>query len=314
MPRLFLFLLLSLAWAFPLKISHADSPILIDTVEIDLWPEYDQPNMLVIYHIFISANTPLPATLSLHIPVRVGDPAHVADREADGVLYTLPFTRTVSGDWSQVTFAATTREVQFEYYDPALIKNGPARTFTYEWQGEYSVNSLTFQVQQPTGASNMQIRPSLGLGIPGNGGITYYQSVIGTFSQGTKFEFSLQYQKSNDTLTAAGLKVQPAELISSQTSGRAPSVNYVIGWTLGGLGAVLLIGGGLWYWHAARSEPPQTTRKRHTLRPRNMFILKKATQSEISVNGAYCHQCGNRAREGDIFCRVCGTRLRKEES
>ncbi len=311
----YIFILLALVLVLPIKSVSADTPLQLDTVEVDLWPEYDQPNMLVIYHITIAADATLPAELSLHIPSRVGDPAHVANREADGVLYNTPFTRTVVGDWSVVTFTSTSREIQFEYYDPALIINGSDHSFTYEWQGEYDVHSLSFQVQQPINASNMQITPSFGLGVSGNGGITYYEYVVGQVSTGTKFSISLNYKKADDTLTAAGMPVQPSAPISSQTTGRAPSLNIVIAWTLGGLGIILLVGGGLWYWRAGRTGPDKPRRKRvAALRPGIFFSQKKETSANIVPDGAYCHQCGNRARAGDIFCRVCGTRLRRDET
>jgi len=297
----------------PLGLVNAQGTITFDTAEVDLWPEYDQPTMLVIYNIHISPSTFMPATISLHIPTRAGDPANVATREADGILYNAPFKRTVSGDWSQVTLTATALEVQFEYYDPGLQKNGPDRSFTYEWQGEYDVNSLSIQVQQPTGATDMQIIPSLGLGIPSSGGIIYYDSVVGTVKAGTRFSVSLQYQKNNDNLMASGLQVEPSAPISSQTPGRAPGLNYVLAWTLGGLGVLLLVGGGLWYWRAERGGASTPSRKRHPLRAPKIRDEKTVQSENISPGGIYCHQCGNRAQDGDVFCRVCGTKLRKEE-
>jgi len=307
-----IFLLLFFLLLIPAGMVKADNPITFDTVEIDLWPEYDQPTMLVIYHIFISPGTTLPVTMTLHIPARVGDPAHVATRGADGILYNTPFKRTVAGDWSAVTVTATTLEVQFEYYDPALIKNGANRSFSYEWQGEDDVNSLAIQVQQPVGATNMQITPSLGLGTAGNSGIVFYNSTVGTVKAGTKFSVSLQYQKNNDALTASNLQVQPSAPISAQTPGRALSLYTVVSLALGGLGALLLVGGGIWYWRSSRSPGP--TRKRHTLRPQKLPVQASTPVETPAADGVYCHQCGNRAREGDVFCRLCGTKLRKEES
>ena len=311
----FIFLFLAFLLIVPLRTVNAADPITLDSVEVDLWPEYDQPNMLVIYHINIASDVTLPVEMSLHIPARVGDPAHVATRQPDGVLYNTPFTRTVLGDWSTVTFSTESREIQFEYYDPALNKNGSDRSFTYEWQGEYKVKSLSFQIQQPIDSNNMQITPNFVSTVSGDGGITYYEYVAGAVPAGTKFSLSLKYQKSDDALTAAGMQVQPSSPITPQTTGRAPSLNYVIAWTLGGLGIILLVGGGIWYWRSGRTDSSKQVRKRHLrINPRNLFLRKKEAATTISPDGDYCHQCGNRARSGDIFCRVCGTRLRRDET
>jgi hypothetical protein len=309
------FLLLFWLLLVPGGMVKAETPITFNTMEIDLWPEYDQPTVLVIYHIFIAPGTALPVTMTLHIPASVGDPAHIATRESDGILYNAPFKRTVSGDWSAVTITATALEVQFEYYDPGLIKNGADCSFSYEWQGEYDVNSLSIQVQQPVSATNMQITPSLGLGAVGSSGITFYNSTVGTVKAGTKFSVAMKYQKSNDNLTASNLQVQPSTPISSQTTGRAAGLNVILAWTLGGLGALLLVGGGIWYWRSSRPGSSGQARKRHTIQPKKSAV-KAAVATPVESpagDGIYCHQCGNRARDGDVFCRSCGTRLRKEE-
>ncbi len=311
--RVLILLLLFLLLLLPAGVVKADNPLTLDTVEIDLWPEYDQPTMLVIYHLFIAPGTSLPVSMSLHIPARVGNPANVATREADGILYNVPYKPTVSGDWTTVTFTATALEVQFEYYDPALVKDGANRSFSYQWQGEYTVNSLAIQVQQPVGATNMEIVPSLGIGTPSTGGVTIYKSTVGMVKAGTQFSLSLKYQKNKDTLTASDLSVQPSTPINSQTPGRAPSLNLVLAWTLGGLGALLLISGGIWYWRSGRTASYGQSRKHHPVRLQKLTSRESAVPEKVAANGVYCHQCGNRAQEGDVFCRLCGTKLRKEE-
>jgi hypothetical protein len=286
---------------------RAQSTITLASVEVDLWPEYDRPTMLVIYHLFLNSDTQLPATMTLRIPSSAGDPYNVAVREADGQLYNAAFTRTVLGNWSLVTVTATATELQFEYYDPDLVKNGASRSFVYEWQGDYAVKAMTIQAQQPVGASQMKTTPSLGSGFSGEGGLTYYTAMVGAVPAGTKFKLSLEYQKNDDTLSAPSLEVQPSAPISSTTPGRTPSPNIILAWLLGGLGVLLLVGGGIWYWRAGWPAPNTQLRRKHAPR------ADKLAESEAD-DAVYCHQCGRRASPGDIFCRACGTKLRREES
>jgi len=70
-------------------------------------------------------------------------------------------------------------EIQVEYYNPELIKENKHRHFEFSWQGDYSVDSLSIQVQQPAGASNMVITPSLGKGVESADGLIYYTSQVG---------------------------------------------------------------------------------------------------------------------------------------
>jgi hypothetical protein len=114
-------------------------PIALDALEIDFWPEYDQPSMLVIYRLTLAAETGMPATLALRIPTSVGTPYNVAYKDADGQLYNLTYTRDVQGDWTLITFTTITNQVQAEYYDPALAKAGTRRTYAFEWQESKSI-------------------------------------------------------------------------------------------------------------------------------------------------------------------------------
>lgn len=287
-----------------------------DMVEVDLWPEYDQPSMLVIYHLILPAGTTLPASLSLHIPSSAGDPYNVASRQSDGQLYTMAFTRTVQGNVSQVDFATTSLEIQFEYYDPGintasasnpypiLKKGNNQRAYTFEWQGDYPVKTMNIQVQQPIGASQMAITPPLGSGTAGEGGLIYYNGTVGSVTVGTKFKLSLSYQKPNDSLSAASLKVQTSAPITPQTPGRAINFMVYLPWILGGLGVVLAVGGGIWYRTSSQEEKVVFSRK-----PRAARVAQPDSETADRI---YCHQCGKLAGSGDLFCRSCGTRLRQE--
>ena len=50
----------------------AQNDITFAGLEIDLWPEYDRPDMLVIYRITLDNSVKLPAQLTLRIPAAVG--------------------------------------------------------------------------------------------------------------------------------------------------------------------------------------------------------------------------------------------------
>lgn len=284
----------------------AQTDLTLDHVEVDLWPEYDRPAMLVIYQLFLPASTNLPVNLTVQIPSSVGDPT-VAVREADGMLYTMTFTRTVKGDTAEINFTTTSLEARVEYYDASLIGKTPHRSYTFTWEENYPVNSLTIQVQQPVDATNLTISPNLGTAIPGEGGLFYYTSMVGSVAAGNTFAVKVDYDKSSSRLSAETINVQPSGPIDASTSGRV-SLNTVLPWILGGLGLVLLVGG---WWASRRTTKlpgDLQSRRRHVVKPQ---IPPLATDE---AGGAlYCHQCGKRAEPGDLFCRACGTRLRQPE-
>ncbi len=137
--RQFLLVFTILFLLIPMGVS-AQEAIVIDLLQVEFWPEYDQPEMLVIYKIELSADTVLPATLSLRIPAAAGEP-FVLFVEGFGEP---AYQRQVEGDWAVLTFTAQSSIIQLEYYDPGLSKQGDQRSFTYTWSGDYAVN--TFQL------------------------------------------------------------------------------------------------------------------------------------------------------------------------
>jgi hypothetical protein len=301
-----LLLILILTMLLPL-VAHAQNPVNLSTLQIGIWPEYDKPSVLVIYQMTLSAATTYPAPVSLRLPIAVGEPNAVAVRQVDGSLFTTEYTRQVIGEWSIISFTSTAPEVQLEYYDPGLTKEGNARHYTYVWPGDYAVTQLSIQVQEPAGATDMRISPSLGAGAVGSDSLTYYTQDIGAVSAGQNFQITIDYQKSNDVLSAENLPVQPSAPIPQSTTSDL-NLSTWLPWILGILGAGLIIGGILWFWQTGRQRPaPHTPRQRSRAES-----YQPETSSDSDETADYCSQCGKRALPGDQFCRSCGTPIRSK--
>ncbi len=287
------------------KPARAQSPVRLSNLEVDIWPEYDRPGVLVIYRVTLPPEISLPVDLTLRIPAEVGEPNAVAAKQMDGALYSLAYDRQVSGDWSLINFTATMPELQVEYYDPSLELQGASRHYEYQWPGDYAVDALMIQVQQPYQASGLRTSPALGGGIVGQDGLAYYNAQVGALEEGQTFNLAVDYEKATDTLTVESLQVLPSAPVSSSTSDWQSQISAVLPWGLGFLGLALIVGGGLWYWKSGQraDDKPKPRRRRSS-----------ATGSEVAPaeGHIYCHQCGKRAAPGDRFCRTCGARLRLE--
>lgn len=309
--RIFIFIVLCLAFLGPIMAgaARAQGLLSLSSLEVDLWPEYDRPEMLVIYRITLPANITLPVDLSLRIPAAAGEPSAVAvvqpSSTGEKSLFTIPYERTVSGDWGEINLTATMPELQLEYYDPGLVRQGAARQFEFNWPGDYAVEALSVQVQQPVGARELSISPASGSGVTGQDGLLYYNKQVGSLTAGQTFSLSINYQKDSDTLSASSLTVQPGAPVSEVSSSQV-SLRPYLPWGLGILGVLLIAGGGLWYWRSGRGgKEPEGTRRRR----KPASAAREASQPAEPV---YCHSCGKRAAPGDRFCRVCGTQLRIE--
>ena len=296
--------LLILSLILPLG-ARAQTPLTLDLLQLQIWPEYDKPSVLVIYQMTLPSTASLPATLAVRIPTATGDPNAVAVHQADGSLITLDYTRTVSGDWATISFTTPGPEVQLEYYDPTLEIDGNSRHFQYTWPGDYAASQFTIQVQQPVDTTDMVISPSLGSGATGNDGLTYFTQDIGAVPAGQNINITLDYNKSTDTLSATTISVQPSAPIP-QSKVTDLNISTWLPWILGILGAGLIIGGIIWFWQSGRQRPASQTHRR-----RSRAATSEPVSNVVSAEDAiYCSQCGKRASPGDQYCRSCGTQIR----
>jgi hypothetical protein len=280
---------------------QAQSNVRLSSVSVDIWPEYDQPAVLVIYHLSLSADTTVPAILNLHIPAQAQVYAVATSDPVNGLINT-PYDRSVQGSLATLTITTNSRDLQVEYYD-ILVKNGTARHIVYEWAGDYAVDSFAVALQQPAGATNLVTDPALPQSSVGQDGFTYYQSTSQPLAAGQTFTLTSDYQKGTDVLSTTGLPVQPTQPLTGSTPGRV-TMTGVLPWVLGGVGVALIVSGivaGFYMWKNG-TRRSFGSRKRH-----------EQGEQASETEAIYCHQCGKRAQPGDVFCRTCGMRIRKDE-
>jgi hypothetical protein len=299
MPRRASLIILILFLLLPAAV-QAQAVIEIDTMQIDLWPEFDRSEVLVIYRFSLSDTTSLPAELTMRIPASSGGPYNLAFRDLNEngeiSLFNLEYTTSQQDDWILVSFTAPTADLQFEYYDPGLQKNGDQRSFDFVWPADYTVRSMGVQIQQPINATQMQIEPDMGAGQLLQDGLTYYTGLFGEIESGEEFVVQLTYEKPDDTLSQSFEPVFPAETTADKTT-----FNNIWPWILGGLGVLMVLGVVIWYLVPQRKQPA-SARKRH---------VPVAPKNEKGSGNVFCTSCGTRAQPGDLFCRSCGTKLRR---
>lgn len=299
MPRWLIFTLLLGLMVFP-STAGAQGGTKLESINIELWSEFDRPSMLVINEFVVSQNTPLPAEVTMRFP-KEGNLIAVAVK-SNGGLFNSDFEGPVEqGDWQTITLNVQSYDPhRIEYYEP-FTREGDQRLFTYQWFGDYYVKQFDLNLLIPADSTNLVTTPPLS-----NTEIsTNNLHLIGTVSQsemkmGQSFEFDLEYKRTSDALADPNQtdQVQPSEPIGPNTPGRV-SVNR-LPWLIGGMGLALIIIA-LWvYWRSTQTSEQKPRRRRAP-------HIQEGKDDQI-----YCHECGARAHPGDRFCRTCGSRLRVE--
>jgi hypothetical protein len=295
MPRAVITLILLIVLLLPGAVFAQDTPI--DHLEIAMWPEYDRQAVLVIYRFQLSPDSQLPMTISLPIPASVGEPHAVAWRDEAGRLLVADYTLESSGDWANVLVQMESLTGQLEFYVDLSIA-GADRSFRVSWPGDVPVSALTYEVQQPVGASDLVIDPPPQGQSIGQDGLLYSRGSLATTGP---ISIQTQYQKQSDDLSAE----IPALVQPDVPSGGSNGIDPNLPWIVGGIGLTMLAVGGFFYLRLSRGQTPSPSRRRRR-RTRG-----ESSQVEIDASPLYCQSCGTRASASDIYCRQCGTKLRQ---
>lgn len=299
MRKLTLLVILAAFFIFPV-VASAQSNVTLASVDVQLWPEYDQPSMLVIVDFLVDPDVSLPVELTFRIPNDANLIA-VAVQSGDGNFLNTEFGGPLAErDWQVFTMPVSQKtHYRFEYYQP-LSFNGSQRMFSYLWDNGYAVDAFQVSVLEPTSVVSLVTVPAY-VSNEFINGFRYYDSEVVSLAVGESYALNLQYEKSSDALAVPPQGLQPVAPVDNTTPGRV-SFNNSLPYLIGGLGVILILGGIVYYLQAGRSSSRQTRRR-----------SRVRVEAESSGVDAYCPQCGTRAKPGDRFCRTCGARLRQQE-
>jgi hypothetical protein len=289
---------------------YAQQEITLSSLEIKLWPEYDTPEMLVIYNFELPETTSLPVDVHFRIPATAGQLyGYGYYPDGGGLPVQENYQQQMEVGWLDVSFTMRSLVGTLEYYDPALLKNGIARHFEYFWPGDYALEALRILVQEPVDAEMVQISPAANSTFTDANGLLTHLITVNRQPANATFSLSLDYQKSTARLSVAEMPVEPVSALPTETTFLLSSVAAVLI-----LAGVLVIGAAVaWFWFSTpRSKPAAAPRrrKRALAAPPAEPGMPLASQAGNDHEGVYCHQCGRRATAGDRFCRSCGTQLR----
>jgi len=261
-----------LAGLAPVPGMAAPGQAAIAMLRVDVWPEHDDPRVLVIYRGTLNPETPLPYTLAFSVPA--GAVVHAAAYSRDGQLFTAQYQTARSGDLAQIAFVVPVPDFQFEYYLD-VIAPPPQRAFDVTVVFPLPVANLQVSVEQPLRASDFTLTPAAA-STSATGAFTYHLYAQGAWPAGKPWTVRGTYQKPDTVpsltpLPPAGTPETPAG------EGRPFPVVLiaVVGMVAGVVGA-LLVG--------------------FLRRPK---AVRRGQQR-------FCANCGKRAAPNDRFCSNCG--------
>ena len=319
-----------------------EGPVLSD-LELSFWPEFDRPEVLVMYRGRFAAGTRTPVPVEVRIPASVGPPTAVAYVDESGQRLNQEHTTRVDGDQLVVSFELPTLGFQLEYYDSLPIDSAGQRAFTYTYTADYPITALRLEFQVPPTAQAFTLDPLADSVVPESDGLTYHFVQAGSVAQGETRQWEFTYQKADSELTvSAFLEAEtPAQLLAAGQP--APSAVEAAdksnAWVfLLALVALAAVGAGA-FWLGRRSGQPSIPGRRqrvsssarrgkrrgsgkspqpHKDQPANspQAIRTTSRPRETSAPGSdetlFCYKCGAHLRSESEYCHECGAAVRRE--
>lgn len=293
MSRLLMGLLaLTLLPAFAAGPSGGGAPLRnprLESMQIEVWPEFDRPAALVILRGALAADTKLPANVTLHIAASTGGPSAMAYSAAPGGnLLNLEHERTDAKDAITLRFKVPERYFHVEFYDP-LATGTAERSYTYVWPGDLAANRLSVVVQEPAAASDFSVQPKLDTTARGQDGLRYYSAELGAREAGKPLPIKVSYKKSDARTSAEILQPKVPEAAAAPAPVAGSSEEVTKGVLVFILAVSLLIGIGMaLLWWRGREKTPA---------------------GRAGGAGA-CTKCGAPREAEDRYCSKCGAKLK----
>jgi hypothetical protein len=273
----------------------AAEPTSFRQVRLWVYPEYDDPRLLVMLEGKIAGAAP-PATVRFLVPVDA-EMYSAGSMDAQGRYSGGPPARKASNipGWDEISYDVTTDTFRVEYY-VASIKGNPDKTISYEFRTLYPISDLSVVVQEPLRSTGFTVSPRAGStalveGFTGH--LFSYQNAMPE----KPLRFEITYTKSDPHPSI--LPTPPASPGSGETASADAGANLVM---TGIIVVVIVVA-------IAVVVGRKSARGRSKKTP-----IKPAQQARQVKEGGtppkFCPDCGTRLERPSRFCPECGARLK----
>jgi len=216
----FSLIVLLLAVFIPASQGIAETDVkVIDTLIVDLWPDYDKASVLVLLTGTLPVEAPLPARVTLPFPesARLNAVARIDARDGnmkDDILS--------SPGPGELAFITPDPAFRVEYYLPYTAKD-KQRSFDFTWQADLSVTKFRVKVQQPAGANSFRTVPAATESFRDENGLTYSVFPVQSLPAGQPFNLHVDYSMDLPRLSVRNLAPPNPGLPPSTAPAKSPA-------------------------------------------------------------------------------------------
>ena len=280
----------------------AQDALMIPQASLKLWPEFDDPGVLVIFAGDFADDATFPQDIAFPVAEGARNIQATVNDPAKGLL---------SQDWrmqgGKVAYSLPQPGFHLEYYVDRPV-SGDQRTIVHTFEAPYPIAALEIAVQQPARATDFSVTPTPSRTTTGADGLTYHIINLENLAAGEKRDITISYVKTDSGLTSPQLALTSATSAPQAAAPAQPQTTPAaqtswLPFLLIGVGLLALISIGV-YWFVLRRhatapvEPVRPTVASTSSQP--------ATRPAPVAAAAFCTQCGHTLRPDDRFCAQCG--------
>lgn len=292
----------------------AQEPPRFKRLEVSIWPEYDEPRLLVRQKGELADGVSLPA--SLRFPVPAGAEGHTACAIDETGKHLPRQWEITSGDNPVLAYAVDKRVTDNEFYLQSFEGAG-RREFTYKVRLPGAVDSLLVEVQQPLRSTGFSVAPAAKQTLNDKEGFQYHRYDYSNLAAGQEITFTVSYEKAD---------AKPS--VNPQNSNAAAGPQVAATGNGGEMGlALMLFGGGVLavgffaYRGSGRRQPARAklasggqakgpNRRPQAPAPARVAASRAVATSPARQGSRFCTQCGDGLPARAAFCPACGTQVR----
>lgn len=269
----------------------------INRLQLSIWPEYDDPRVLLIIRGELAAGVAFPTQVNLPIPENAEIIGAGMISELGELL--LHPHRVVPGENSEILeITLPSRRFFAEvYYDPFEI-SGDAKRLNYTFKAPYPVGQLEVEIQQPYTASDFLIEPPAMMRESEGRDTTYHGFTYRDVAAGQEVAFSVSYVKTD---SQPSVPKADAPQSDGATHKGPQDRQFIYAGILAGVTASYFLGALLWAVYRRRRAAGATPQP-EPLPP----AAPPTTPTTELTKGTFCSQCGRAINADYVFCPSCG--------
>jgi mono/diheme cytochrome c family protein len=302
------------------KASASTADLVMARLRLSIWPEYDDPRVLIMFRGEMTPRQAFPASITLPIPKGaeiIG--AGMVSEQNELLLHPHQVLPGNTQDTLQLNLPVPRFFVEF-YYNP-FTTSGPEKRFVYPAPTTYPIELFEVDIQQPLKATAFTLDPTPMERMTDNQGFTYHQFTYRNVGKGQSQTFTIAYAKTATTPSVSKQRPTP----QSTEKARARSDNTFVALSIFA-GAILLFAGCAWLMQRSQRQhmlaitaPTPSASMADTL----VALLQEDAQPQETEGAAvppilpqtrvinFCANCGRKLLPDDRFCSGCGKPIKR---